>query len=105
MILFLFFCSLVTKEDLRSQYPDAEDLIDYLPAASWTGCFKPEAHLLIEKFLSLKKGESRNIYYSNMINHTRIRHEVSSIFFLKKRSSEERLLTINLQFHFFSPVP
>ena len=75
----IIFCSLVAKDELRNLYPNASDLIDNLPASSQEGCFKPEAHLLIEKFLSLKKENSRDFYISNMMNHTRIRHLVSSI--------------------------
>ena len=59
-----------------NQYPDAGALIYCLPAS----CFKPEAHLLIERFLSLKKGKSRDIFISNMKDHTiRVRYQVSSI--------------------------
>ena len=81
---FDFFRSLVTKSDLLIQYPNAGRLIDNLPAwLAWRTrkCFKPEAHLLIEKFLSLKKGRSRDIFIANMMEHTRARHEESiSIF-------------------------
>jgi hypothetical protein len=70
--------NLVTKDNLRKQYPNASDLINNLPASasltSWDECFKPEAHLLIEKFLSLKKEVSRKFYIANMINH---RHETN----------------------------
>ena len=78
MFFLIFFCSLVTKDELLNQYPDATHLIDYLPA-SWNGCFKPEAHLLIEKFLSLKKKNSRDIFVDNMIDHTSARRQVSII--------------------------
>ena len=74
------FCSLVTKDELLDQYPNASDLIDKLPASVSEGCFKPEAHLLIEKFLSLKKDNSRDSYISNVMDHTRIRRLVRSIF-------------------------
>ena len=82
MTVFFFFGSLVTKNDLRIQYPNAGALTDNLPATlgSPEECFKPEAHLLIEKFLSLKKEKSRDLYISNMKEHTRVRHEVSGTF-------------------------
>jgi hypothetical protein len=76
---------------LRNQYPNAGDLIDNLPAsatyASLQECFKPEAYLFIEKFLSLEKEDSRKIYIANMINRTRFRHEVSSILFIFRGSN------------------
>jgi hypothetical protein len=72
------------------QYPDAGDLIDCLPATPWAGqCFEPEAHLLIEKFLSLKKDNSRD-FIANVAQHTKARLEVSSIL-----SSEERSSTLS----------
>ena len=86
----ILFGSLVTKDVLRKQYPNAGDLIACLPA-SWAWCSKPEACLLIEKFLSLKKENSRNFFIANMAQHTRDRHEVSSIF----ASSEERSSTLS----------
>lgn len=49
----MFYRSLVTYGDLRIQYPNAVNLIDHLPGSNGR-CFKPEAQLLIEKFLSLK---------------------------------------------------
>ena len=36
---------------------------------------------MIEKFLSLKKESSRDIFIANMTEHTRARYEVSSIFY------------------------
>ena len=81
-----FFCSFVTKDELWNLYPNAGNLIDSLPASLQEGvfkqdaCYKPEAHLLIEKFLSLKKEKSRDFYISNMRKHTSIRQLVSSIF-------------------------
>ena len=77
--LFIYF-SLVTLGDLLIQYPNA-DLIDALPAWRSYKCFKPEAHLMIEKFLSLKKESSRDIFIANMTEHTRARYEVSNNFF------------------------
>jgi len=70
--------NIVTKSDLLIQYPDAGDLIDCLPATPWAGqCFEPEAHLLIEKFLSLKKDNSRD-FIANVAQHTKARLEVST---------------------------
>ena len=75
--------------DLRKQYPDAFELIIFLPSWSLGFCFKPEAHLLIEKFLSLKNEKSRDFYTANMIDYNRVRHDVSSIF-LKFRGTFKR---------------
>ena len=42
---------------------------------------------MIEKFLSLKKESSRDIFIANMTEHTRARYEVSnSIFFFFKKN-------------------
>ena len=95
-LLFIYF-SLVTLGDLLIQYPNA-DLIDALPAWRSYKCFKPEAHLMIEKFLSLKKESSRNIFIANMTEHTRARYEVSSIFFFFLKILEERLKPQHLLF-------
>ena len=78
----IFFCSLVTKGDLLKQYPNARNLISKLPAflAAGRKCFKPEAHLLIKKFLSLKKESSRRHFIASMADHTKVRREVSGIF-------------------------
>ena len=78
--IFFSFCSLVDKRDLLNQYPNADDLIKKLPASSSAGCkcFKPEAHLLIKKFLSLQTENSRFLYIANLVQHTRARREVSS---------------------------
>ena len=71
--------------DLQRQYPDASELlIEKLPASPYGECFRPEAQLLIEKYLSLKTEKSRNLYIANMIDHTKFRHEVS--IFLKFRT-------------------
>jgi hypothetical protein len=78
----IFFRSIVTMNDLRIQYPNKElrHLIYALPSYSTSiKYFKPEAHLLIEKFLSLKKESSRALFIGNMMQHTRARHKVSSI--------------------------
>ena len=96
----LFFCSLVSKDDLRNQYPNAGGLIACLPA-SWVWCFKPEAHLLIEKFLSLEKETSRKSFIANMAQHSRARHEVWSIFL----SSEECSSHLSQSNHFFRSLP
>ena len=91
------FCSLVTKDDLLDQYPNAGNLIDVLPALSTAGCkfFKPEAHLLIEKFLSLKKESSRSSFIANMVNHTIVRRKVSNTF--KFRGTLRHFLLVNAQ--------
>jgi hypothetical protein len=65
------------------QYPNIGHLIDSLPVwASWRirKYFKPEAHLLIEKFLSFKKESSRGLFIRNMLQHSRARYKVSIIF-------------------------
>jgi hypothetical protein len=68
-------------DDLRKQYPKAKTLIYKLPASLVDGrCFKPEAHLFIEKFLSLKKESSRNLFIANVEDHTKDKYKVSSIF-------------------------
>ena len=61
------------------QYPNAKNIIESLPTFWSIGfkCFKPEAHLLIKKFLSLKKETSRDLFIANMIEHTRVRSKVS----------------------------
>ena len=56
-----FLSRLVTKAHLRNQYPNASALINNLPA-SLKVCFKAEAHVIIEKFLSLKKQKFRVIW-------------------------------------------
>jgi hypothetical protein len=99
---FFFFRSFVTKDNLRNLYPNARNLIDNLPASSFSNCFKPEAHLLIEKFLSLKKENSRDLYISNMMDHTRVRHLVSSIF--KFRRTLKHFPTNAQSFLYFSPL-
>lgn len=78
----MIFCSFVTSDELRIQYPYAGLLIDHLPSVpwlGWLGCFRPEAHLLIEKFLSLKAEKSTD-FIENVEQHTKARREVSSIF-------------------------
>jgi hypothetical protein len=63
------------------QYPNAHGLIINLPASVMdSSCFKPEAHLLIEKFLSLKKENSRNLFIANVKDCTENRRKVISIF-------------------------
>ena len=53
--VIIFFCNLVHKNDLLDQYPEATSLIKELPASLDDKCFKPQAHMLIEKVFSLKK--------------------------------------------------
>jgi len=59
-VLLLRLCSrcqtanLVTRIDLENQYPNAINLIENLPTSGYK-YFKLEAHLQIQKFLSLKK--------------------------------------------------
>jgi len=65
--------NLVTRHDLQSQYPNARDLIWNLPASS-TRCFKPEAQLLIEKFLSLKHENSLQ-FVVNVEQHTDAKYQ------------------------------
>ena len=56
ILLLWFYCSLITNANLFKQYPKAHHIINCLPASDLAGaCYKPEAHLLIKKFLSLKK--------------------------------------------------
>ena len=90
---------------MRNQYPDASAIIKFLPASMSDECFKPEAHLLIEKFLSLKnlEGKSRERFVSNMMRHTNVRGKVSSIF----KSSMEQLKhsLSHCSIVFFSPAP
>ena len=83
-----FFCSLVTMFDLWTQYPDAGPIINCLLSGS-SGCFKPEAHLLIKKYLSLEKENTRG-FIANVQQNTTDRLKVSSIF-----SSGEHSSTLN----------
>lgn len=56
-----------------------------LPASLGSGkCFKPEAHLLIEKFLSLKKENSRDLFIANAVDLTSDRRKVSYFFIFSK---------------------
>ena len=104
ILTIVFFCSLVDKRDLLIQYPNAGDIIKKLPASSSAGCkcFKPEAHLVIEKFLSLKTENSRFHFTANMVHHTRARREVSSNWNFRGIAQG---LFISILNHFFSPVP
>ena len=79
ILLLWFFCSLITNANLFKQYPKARHKINCLPASDLAGaCYKPEAHLLIKKFLSLKKENKQN-FIDNMIQHTEVRIYVSII--------------------------
>ena len=72
-----------------------------LPASLGSGkCFKPEAHLLIEKFLSLKKENSRDLFIANAVDLTSDRRRVSHYFF---PCSEEplQMLSFLMLNHFF----
>ena len=74
--MIYFFRSLVTLNTLRVRYPDAQNIILYLPNSGvWNCslCFKPEAKLMIEKFLSLKK-ENSTQFIANMREHVKARH-------------------------------
>jgi hypothetical protein len=67
---------------LLKQYPNADVLVNKLPASLMDSkCFKPEAHLFIEKFLSLKKESSRNLFVANVEDHTMDRFDVSGFYF------------------------
>ncbi|KAF8809981.1 hypothetical protein BYT27DRAFT_7187317 [Phlegmacium glaucopus] len=61
--------NLLTFLELRDQYQTAWDLIDHLPTSSFR-YFRPEAELLIQKFLSLKK-ENELQFIDNVKQHTR----------------------------------
>ncbi|KAF8816054.1 hypothetical protein BYT27DRAFT_6474446 [Phlegmacium glaucopus] len=61
--------NLITVHDLQIIYQNALDLIYHLPASS-SQCFKPEAQLLIQKFLSLKHENSLK-FINNVEQHTR----------------------------------
>jgi len=68
--------NLVTKVALKKKYPKARRLIMELPASLEEGkCFKPEALLLIEKFLSLKQENSRDLFIANTVELTSLRRE------------------------------
>lgn len=67
-------CSLVTIHALRDRYQSAWDLISQLPV-TWAYCFKPEAQLLIEKFLSLNSENSAK-FILNLQQHTNAKREV-----------------------------
>jgi hypothetical protein len=83
--------NLITKNDLLKQYPNADGLINELPASSMDDkCFKPEAHLLIDKFLSLKKENSRNLFIANMEVHTKGRYRLR----IKESSYPVRVMNI-----------
>ena len=88
------------------RYPNAGDIIKKLPASSSAGCkcFKPEAHLVIEMFLSLKTENSRFYFTANMVQHTRDRREVSSNNIEVLRGIDQALF-ISILNLFFSPVP
>ncbi|KAF8815257.1 hypothetical protein BYT27DRAFT_7129162 [Phlegmacium glaucopus] len=65
--------NLITIHDLQNQYQNAWDLICHLPASSLQ-CFKPEAQLIIQRFLSLKTENSLK-YIDNVKKHSRAKHE------------------------------
>ena len=69
-------CSLVTLHTLQNRYQSAWDLISQLPA-SLAYCFKPDAQLLIEKFLSLNSENSAK-FILNLQQHTNAKREVST---------------------------
>ena len=71
-----FFCSFINKGELWNQYPDAGPIIRFLPEVPEFGCFEPEAHLLIQNFLSLRPGNTYD-FVTIVANHTRARREVS----------------------------
>ena len=83
-IPFFLFRSLITRSDLQDQYPKTPIIVALPTWQIWTSrqCFKPEAHLLIEKYLSLKKESSRDTYMANMVQFTRARYEVSLFYFI-----------------------
>ena len=59
-------------------------------------CFKPEAHLLIEKFLSLKNENSLDLSTANMKDYTRGRRNVSSFFLALLYSMLNHFFSIEL---------
>ncbi|KAF8812938.1 hypothetical protein BYT27DRAFT_6399850 [Phlegmacium glaucopus] len=92
--------SLITINELWNQYPNAWNLIYSLPAVCRSSqCFKPEAELLIQKFLSLK-GENALKFIDNVEEHSRAKRKVSIIF--KLRTTKYSLSTLK---HFFLSGP
>jgi hypothetical protein len=94
------------------QYPNIGNLIDSLPAGRLgvgriRTYFKPEAHLLIEKFLSLKEESSRDLFIDKMEHHRRARYKVSNsiILFLLNFRRNASVQVLNLFLFLFSPVP
>ncbi|KAF8812936.1 hypothetical protein BYT27DRAFT_7182172 [Phlegmacium glaucopus] len=73
--------NLITMNELQNQYPIAFNLIYHLPASS-SRCFKPEAELLIQEFLSVKMGETPR-FIDNVERHTkaRCRDEIPMSYF------------------------
>ena len=82
------------------QYPNAGDLIEGLPA-SFEKCFKPEVHLLIEKYLSLKKEISRERFIDNVEDPSGIEEEVSFSYLKKVQRINQFFLWSNAQSFFF----
>lgn len=66
--VIFFFGSLVHKNNLLVQYPEATSLIKELPGSLDDKCFKPQAHMLIEKYFSLKKETSRELFIESLVD-------------------------------------
>jgi len=106
-VLRLRLCSccqsvnVVTKDFLLNQYPNAKDLIVTLPASWSYKYFKPEADILINKFLSLKERSSRDLFIANMVQHTRARHGEVGINFNFRGTLQALFFIRFLIFSFF----